>query len=109
MSQTDAALSQRAQGLKGASPGRVTPVKSVQRRNVTWLHVPALIFMIIMTQIPFLLALWFSLHSWNLLQPAEGFPFVGLSNYINEFVGDPRFWPVMGHTVELVFGSILIA
>jgi len=109
MSQTDAALSQGAQGLKGVAPGRAAPAQSPQRRTITWLHVPALVFMLIMTQIPFVLAVWFSLHNWNLLQPAEGFPFVGLSNYVNEFLNDARFWPVMGHTIELVFGSILIA
>jgi len=65
--------------------------------------------MIIMTQIPFLLAVWFSLHSWNLLRPEEGFPFVGIANYVNEFVADPRFWPVIGHTIELVFGAIILA
>src|SRR6185437_13217389 len=81
MSQTDAALSQGAQGLKGVAPGRAAPAQSPQRRTITWLHVPALVFMLIMTQIPFVLAVWFSLHNWNLLQPAEGFPFVGLSNY----------------------------
>jgi sorbitol/mannitol transport system permease protein len=110
MSQTDAALRQRAQGLNGASPGSAAPLnKSLQQRKVTWLHAPALVFMLIMTQIPFLLAVWFSLHAWNLLQPEEGFPFVGLSNYVNEFVADPRFWPVIGHTIELVFGAILVA
>lgn len=109
MSRIDAALSQGAQGLKGVAPGRAAPAQSMQQRKLTWLHVPALIFMLIMTQIPFLLAVWFSLHNWNLLQPAEGFPFVGLSNYVNTFLHDARFWPVMGHTVELVFGSILIA
>ncbi|GCE07911.1 carbohydrate ABC transporter permease [Dictyobacter aurantiacus] len=65
--------------------------------------------MLIMTQIPFVLALWFSLHSWNLLQPELGFPFVGLANYVNEFVSDPSFWPVIGHTIELVFGAIALA
>src|SRR2546426_689263 len=38
-----------------------------QREGRVWLHLPALVFMIVLTQIPFLLALWFSLHSWNLL------------------------------------------
>jgi sorbitol/mannitol transport system permease protein len=65
--------------------------------------------MIVMTQIPFLLAVWFSLHSWNLLEPARGFPFVGLANYVNEFISDPRFWPVIGHTAELVFGAMALA
>ncbi|MBV9232026.1 MAG: sugar ABC transporter permease [Chloroflexi bacterium] len=112
MSQTDSAMRRGGQALKVApSNGRVgaKPPTITQRRKVTWLYIPALVFMIIMTQTPFVLAVWFSLHSWNLLVPAAGFPFVGLSNYINEFVGDARFWPVMGHTVELVFGAMALA
>ncbi len=75
----------------------------------TWLHIPSLVFMILLTQIPFLLAVWFSLHDWNLLVPSEGFPFVGLNNYIHTFFSDPNFWPIIGNTVQLVFGSIVLA
>ncbi len=75
----------------------------------TWLHFPALVYMIVLTQIPFVLAVWFSLHSWNLLVPSEGFPFVGLSNYATEFVRDPNFWPIMGNTLQLVAGAIILA
>src|SRR5438270_5148290 len=75
----------------------------------TWLHFPALVFMIVLTQIPFLLALWFSLHSWNLLVPTEGFPFVGLSNFVNEFVHDANFWPIMWNTLQLVVGAMVLA
>ena len=75
----------------------------------TWLHLPSLAFMIVLTQIPFLLAVWFSLHAWNLLVPSEGFPFIGLTNYIHTFVSDPNFWPIMGNTFQLVFGAILLA
>ncbi len=39
----------------------------------TWLHFPALVYMIVLTQIPFVLAVWFSLHSWNLLVPSRDF------------------------------------
>lgn len=79
------------------------------REGRTWLHLPALVFMIVLTQIPFLLAVWFSLHAWNLLVPSEGFPFVGLSNYVTEFVSDPNFWPIMGNTLQLVAGAIILA
>ena len=82
---------------------------ATRREGRTWLHLPALVFMIVLTQIPFLLAVWFSLHSWNLLVPSEGFPFVGLSNYITTFVSDPNFWPIMGNTLQLVAGSIILA
>ena len=88
---------------KGAGP------KETRRGREQWLHLPALVYMIVMTQIPFMLAVWFSLHAWNLLVPAEGFPFVGLANYINVFFHDPNFWPIMGHTLELVVGAMGLA
>src|SRR5215471_18117491 len=91
-------------GMQVRAAPKVTP-----RRQVTWLHLPALVYMILLTQIPFFLALWFSLHLWNLLLPAQGFPFVGLSNYITEFTADANFWPVMGHTLELVVGAMTLA
>lgn len=75
----------------------------------TWLHLPSLVFMIVLTQIPFLLAVWFSLYAWNLLVPTEGFPFVWLANYIHTFFSDPNFWPIMGNTLQLVAGAILLA
>src|SRR6266700_2662322 len=83
--------------------------KATRRGQAKWLHLPALAYMIVLTQIPFLLAVWYSLHSWNLLLPAQGFLFVGLSNYITTFTGDPNFWPIMGHTLELVVGAITLA
>lgn len=88
---------------------RLAPAKTRRRRRGIWLHLPALGFMIVMTQVPFLLGVWFSLHAWNLLTPAEGFPFVGLSNYVHEFVADPNFWPVIGQTIQLVFGATALA
>src|SRR5260370_2573429 len=72
----------------------------------TWLHLPSLVYMIVLTQIPFLLAVWFSLHAWNLLVPSEGFPFIGLSNFATDFLGDPNFSPLMGITEQLFPGSI---
>ena len=87
---------------------RVVPTEA-HRTGRTWLHLPALVYMIVLTQIPFLLAVWFSLHAWNLLVPSEGFPFVGLANYVTEFVHDPNFWPIMGNTLQLVFGSTILA
>ena len=41
--------------------------------------------------------------------PSEGFPFVGLSNYVTELGRDPNFWPIMGNTLQLVVGAIILA
>ena len=83
--------------------------KAGKEERRSWFHIPALVYMIVLTQIPFLLAVWFSLHSWNLLVPSEGQPFVGLSNYISTFFHDPNFWPIMGNTLELVAGAMILA
>jgi len=110
MSQANSAMRQDSQALKVApSTLRAAPPGTPLKRSFNWLHLPALVFMIIMTQIPFVLALWFSLHSWNLIQPALGFPFVWLANYAAAFTDTARFWPVMGHTAELVFGAMALA
>lgn len=112
MKQVDSALSRGGPAIEATTLrnriGAFPPTKR-QRGQRPWLYLPALVFMLVLTQIPFLLALWFSLHSWNLIVPSLGFPFVGLSNYGYELTQDTNFWPVMGHTVELVFGAIALA
>ncbi|TMC97303.1 MAG: sugar ABC transporter permease [Chloroflexi bacterium] len=105
MSQTNQAV--QVPVLPDKQKRAVSTVPPGERR--TWLHLPALVYMIVLTQIPFLLAVWFSLHAWNLLVPSEGFPFVGLTNYVTEFVRDVNFWPIMGHTLELVAGAMILA
>jgi len=105
MSQTNQAV--QVPVLPDKQKRAVSTVPPGERR--TWLHIPALVYMIVLTQIPFLLAVWFSLHAWNLLVPSEGFPFVGLSNYVTEFVRDANFWPIMGNTLELVAGAMILA
>ena len=87
----------------------LAPATTAQKHRFIWLHIPALVFMIVMTQIPFALGVWFSLHSWNLLNPSEGFPFVFLGNYVHEFFADPNFWPVIWQTIELVLGATALA
>src|SRR6266700_482605 len=85
--------------LPDMQPRAVPKVGYSERR--TWLHFPALVYMIVLTQIPFVLAVWFSLHSWNLLVPSEGFPFVGLSNYATDFVRDLNFGTILSLLLNL--------
>jgi sorbitol/mannitol transport system permease protein len=68
---------------------------------------PALLFTVLVTQIPFLLTVYYSLTSWNIAKP--GSPrWVGLSNYGAVF-SDPVFYGALLHTIEITFGSVLIA
>ena len=50
-----------------------------------WATMPAVVYLIVATQIPLLATFYFSLHSWNLLYPARGIRFTGLSNYADIF------------------------
>ncbi|WP_165423846.1 carbohydrate ABC transporter permease [Ktedonosporobacter rubrisoli] len=112
MSQTDTALREGGQAFKVPPSrwrNRGSPLAAQPARTSSWLHTPAIVFMVVVTQIPFALAIWFSLHSWKLIEPALGFPFVGLDNYVNTFLHDANFWPIMGQTLELVFGAMAIA
>lgn len=68
---------------------------------------PALVFTIIVTQIPFLLTLYFSTQSWNLVRPGSR-EFVGLENYVNIFQ-DSQFWKVAINTVILIVVTIALA
>jgi sorbitol/mannitol transport system permease protein len=68
---------------------------------------PALVFTIVVTQIPFLLTLYYSFQSWNLVRPGSRH-FVGFENYAAVFA-DSQFRSVVLNTVIMTLGSVLIA
>ncbi len=68
---------------------------------------PALVLTIIVTQIPFLATLWFSLRSRNLLRP-ESDSFVGLRNYADIF-GDATFRTAAWNSILITLGCVLTA
>src|SRR5215211_6591175 len=70
------------------------------------LVLPALIFAILVTQVPFLLTIWYSLQRWNLNRP-ERRAFVGLDNYVYLITQDPAFLEAIRNTVVFVVGSVL--
>jgi sorbitol/mannitol transport system permease protein len=55
------------------------------------LLLPALLFLVVMTQAPFLLTVWYSLHNWILTSPQLGHAWVGLDNFRYEIEHDPVF------------------
>ncbi|MEK6466813.1 sugar ABC transporter permease [Pseudonocardia carboxydivorans] len=68
---------------------------------------PALIFTIIVTQLPFLVTIWYSLQSWNLVRPGSQ-RFVGLENYATVFT-DSQFRGVALNSILLTLGAVAIA
>lgn len=68
---------------------------------------PALIFMIVVTQLPFLVTIYYSLQSWNLLRPGSQ-SFVWLENYAAVFT-DAQFLTAALNTVLITASCVLIA
>src|ERR1700694_3007731 len=81
---------------------RVRTAASVARRDA-WLRRPALLpvlfYVVLVTQIPFVLTIYYSFHSWNLLKPGS-FRFSGLDNYA-ALLTDAHIRTAVLHTVVL--------
>lgn len=76
--------------MSGARLGRLAPSQ--------WATLPAVSYLIVVTQLPLLATLYFSVHSWNLIYPARPVRFVGLSNFAY-IVSDPIFRTAIANTV----------
>jgi sorbitol/mannitol transport system permease protein len=90
--------------IKTAQDPGVSRAEGWRRRGPL---LPALIFMIVVTQIPFLFTLYYSTLSWNLVRPGSR-QFVGLQNYI-DVVGDSTFWQVAINTVIIIVATVLVS
>ena len=72
-------------GTTGSVPpgtGRRFVLSESWRRRLPLL--PALIFTILLTQVPFVMSIWYSLTDWKVVPPSPR-EFVGLENYGNLF------------------------
>ncbi|MFC7405018.1 carbohydrate ABC transporter permease [Georgenia alba] len=68
---------------------------------------PALIFTIVVTQVPFLVTIWYSLRSRNLLRPDSDL-FVGFDNYVR-IAQDSTFRQAALNSVVITLGCVLLA
>ncbi len=68
---------------------------------------PALVFTIIVTQLPFLVTIWYSLRNWNLLRP-DGNQFTGLQNYVDIFL-DSTFRSSALNSIIITLGCVFAA
>ncbi|MEU3769795.1 sugar ABC transporter permease [Amycolatopsis keratiniphila] len=91
---------------KKAAPERGTDTPFKRRLPL----LPALLFVVAVTQLPFVLTVFYSFQSWNLVRPGSRH-FVGLRNYIDVFA-DSTFLGALLNTVVLtvvcVFFSLLL-
>ena len=97
--------------ITAPAPARPTVEERRVKRAEGWSRraplMPALVFAIIVTQLPFLVTLWYSLQSWNLVRPGSE-QFVGLQNYVDVFA-DSTFRSAAWHTILLTGGCVVIA
>ncbi|WP_026119102.1 carbohydrate ABC transporter permease [Nocardiopsis ganjiahuensis] len=68
---------------------------------------PALVFMLVVTQLPFLATVVYSLRSWNLLRP-DSQAWVGLANYAAVFT-DRQFLGAAANTVLVTASCVVVA
>ena len=99
------AITERPAAGPATGPRRTSDRREGWRRRAPLM--PALIFTIIVTQVPFLLTLYYSFQSWNLLRPGSRH-FVGLSNYA-AVIRDAEFRHALLITVVMTVGSAIIA
>jgi len=78
-----------------------------RRRGKLGLILPAILFLVIMTQIPFAIAIYYSLLHWDFLEPFSVF-YTGLNNYLYVFQ-DPMFVAAIVNTLLLTLGTVLIS
>jgi len=81
------------------------------RRWDGWLRrlplLPALVYVILITQLPFVLTIVYSLQKWNLLYPVPA-RFIGLQNYL-DILNDPSIRIAIWNTIVLTISAVTIS
>jgi len=67
-----------------------------------WFLAPAVFALLVIGIYPTISALVTSFRRYNITRPRDGFPFVGLDNYIN-VLSDQTFWQSLGLTAQFFF------
>jgi sorbitol/mannitol transport system permease protein len=68
---------------------------------------PALIFTIVVTQLPFVITFWYSLHTWDFLKPGS-FQWGGFTNYVESF-RDQFFRAAVLHTLIITTVTVVVS
>jgi len=94
-----------------AARGRLAFLRSERAGGIVLL-LPALAYLVLMTQAPFVLTLWYSFHRWILTSPDLSHIWVGLDNYRYTLTEDPIFRTAVVNTLvitaSIVIGSLVL-
>jgi sorbitol/mannitol transport system permease protein len=93
-----------------ADAQRAKAIREFQRRD-KWRRrlplLPALLFLIAVTQVPFLFNIWFSLLDWKIVPP-RGPDFVGLENFIEGY-SNPFFLNAVSVSIVMTTSAVLLS
>ena len=93
------------------SGGARVRLSAAARRWDGWLRrlplLPALVYVILITQLPFVLTIVYSLQKWNLLYPVPP-RFIGLQNYL-DILNDPSIRIAIWNTIVLTISAVTIS
>lgn len=99
------ALAEGKAGTDALATARVLTAGQRWRRRAPLL--PALVFTVIVTQLPFVATLVISSLSWNIYRP-DARKFIGLQNYVTVFT-DSRLRTAVFNTVVLTAGVVVVS
>jgi sorbitol/mannitol transport system permease protein len=85
--------------------GRSAFLRSQRTASIALL-LPALAYLALMTQAPFVLTLWYSFHRWILTSPQLGHAWIGIDNFRYELTEDAIFRTAIVNTLEIT-GAIV--
>jgi sorbitol/mannitol transport system permease protein len=71
------------------------------------LLLPSIIFVALITQIPFIVTIYYSLHSWNIMRPDRGVTFNGFGNFV-KVLTTSAFYEVLFNTFLLTLAILCI-
>lgn len=106
-------MSNTLEAPRPVTPPPMTPRQSTPTgaRRDAWVRrlplMPALIVTILLTQLPFVLTLVYSMMSWNLLEPGQR-TFVGFDNYVEAF-SDSVFQDSVVNTLIITVSAVLVS
>jgi sorbitol/mannitol transport system permease protein len=92
-----------------AVPGAKPRVRSFARWRpspASLMLAPALLYLVVMTQAPFVLTIWYSLHNWILTSPQLGHAWIGLDNFRYEVSDDPIFRSALVNSLVMTVGIV---
>jgi sorbitol/mannitol transport system permease protein len=92
------------------APEPAATSKPFNQERRKFLSAPGLLFLILVTQVPFVLAIWFSFTNWNLLRPdSQGF--MGWERMWRNYariLTNPDFFAVLVNTIVLTVAVVAI-